>query len=52
MGQTESWGGEKTGTTVVAGGRRIERSRDLCQEQVSVHDGTWWKVVVGADWRR
>ena len=24
---------------------------DLCQEEVSVRDGTWWKVVVCAEWR-
>ena len=26
------------------------RVHDLCQEEVSVHDGTWWKLVVGAEW--
>ena len=24
------------------------RVPDLCQEEMTVHDGTWWKLVVGA----
>ena len=41
----------ESGPAVLAGGYRILPPCDLCQEEVSVHDGTWWKVVVGAEWR-
>ena len=51
LGQTESWGGEHAGQAVVAGGYRINPLCDLYQEEVSVHDGTWLQVVVGAEWR-
>ena len=50
MGQTESWGGEKTGPTVVAGGRG---SRDIvtCVRRrcrcMTGRGGRWWWVLTG-----
>ena len=59
VGQTESWGGEQAGQPENWGGeqagcygRRVQDPPcDPCQEEESVRDGTWWKEVVGAEWR-
>ena len=42
--------GWRAGRAGCCGRRLQDPPRDPCQE-LSVCDGTWWKVVVGADWR-
>ena len=41
--------GWRAGRADCCGWRVQDPPCDLCQEEVSVRDGTWWKVVVGAE---